>query len=101
MRIPRWRTELKYGYIIAINNKPVKTIDEIHQQIQHIRENGMETIDEQIATFHKIVMYPQQGIPQLYHDQINVIGQYLWGIKITLHDKKKLTNQLFSRICLH
>ena len=53
----------------------------IHQQIQDIREKGTETIGVQIATFHKIVMQPQQGIPQLYHDQINVTGQHLWGIK--------------------
>ena len=28
IRIPRWQTELKHSYIIAINNKPVKTIDD-------------------------------------------------------------------------
>ena len=50
MRIARWRTELKHGYIIAINNTPVSTIDDIHQQIQHIREKGMETIDMLIVT---------------------------------------------------
>ena len=26
-------------------------------------------------------MHPQLGIPQLYHDQLNIIGQYLWDIK--------------------
>ena len=36
IRIPRWCTEIKHGYIIAINNTPVSTIDDIHQQIQHI-----------------------------------------------------------------
>ena len=25
-------------------------------------------------------MHPQQGISQLYHDQMNIIGQYLWDI---------------------
>ena len=50
MRIARWRTELKHGYIIAISNTPVSTIDDIHQKIQHIREKGMETIDMLIAT---------------------------------------------------
>ena len=45
IRIPRWRTELKHGYIIAVNNIPVSTIDDIHQHIQHIREKGTQYVD--------------------------------------------------------
>ena len=26
-------------------------------------------------------MHPQLGIPQLYHDQLNVIGEHLWQLK--------------------
>ena len=26
-------------------------------------------------------MHPQYGIPQLYHDQMNVIGKHLWEMK--------------------
>ena len=26
-------------------------------------------------------MHPQFGIPQLYHDQMNVIAKHLWDIK--------------------
>ena len=25
-------------------------------------------------------MHPQLGIPQLYHDQLNVIGEHLWQL---------------------
>ena len=59
IRIPRWRTELKNGYVIAVNNIPVSTIDDIHQQIQHIREKSIQSVDIQIATLHKIAMHPQ------------------------------------------
>ena len=81
IRIPQWRTELKHGYIIAVNNIPVSTIDDIHQHIQHIREKGTQSVDIQIATLHKIAIYLQLGLPQLYHDQLNVIGKHLWDIK--------------------
>ena len=81
IRIPRWRTELKHGYIIAVNNIPVSTIDDIHQQIQDLREKGTQSVDIQIATLHKIAMHPQIGLPQLYHDQLNIIGKHLWDIK--------------------
>ena len=41
----------------------------------------MQSVDMQIATLHKIAMHPQLGLPQLYHDQLNVIGKHLWDIK--------------------
>ena len=33
------------------------------------------------ATINKQAMHFQRGIPQLYHDQLNVVGQHLWHLK--------------------
>ena len=57
--IPQWRTELKNGYIIAVDNNKVTTIDQVKDQMTKIREKGCTEIDIQIATFAKIVMHPQ------------------------------------------
>ena len=47
------------------DNNKVTTIDDIKNQIIKIRHEGRNEIDIQIATFAKIAMHPQQGIPQL------------------------------------
>ena len=60
--MPRWRTELKNGYIIAVNNNPVQTIDQVKYEITNARNKALTTVDIQIATFEKIAMHPQQGI---------------------------------------
>ena len=62
IRIPRWRTEVKHGYIIAVNNNPVQTIDQVKYEITNARNKALTTVDIQIATFEKIAMHPQQGI---------------------------------------
>ena len=32
------------------------------------------------ATIQQSSMHPQLGVPQLYHDQLNVIGEHLWQL---------------------
>ena len=61
IRIPRWRTEVKHGYIIAVNNNPVQTIHQVKGEITNARNKALTTVDIQIATFEKIAMHPQQG----------------------------------------
>ena len=81
IRIPRWRSEIINASIIAVDNQSVQTIDHIQHCIQQVRQKGYDTIDFKIVTMSKITMHPQLGIPQLYHDQLNIIGQHLWDIK--------------------
>ena len=76
IRIPRWKTELNNAYIVAVNNNEVKTIDEVKNQINIAREKRYKDVDIQIATFETIFMHPQLGVPQLYHYQLNIIGQH-------------------------
>ena len=38
IRIPRWKTELKNAYIIAVDNNEVRTIDQVKDQIHIARE---------------------------------------------------------------
>ena len=54
----------------------------------------MTSVDIQIATLHKIAMHPQLGLPQLYHDQLNVIGKHLWEIKDNPAWKKKVNESI-------
>ena len=81
IRIQRWKRELKNGYITTVNNTPVTTIEDITTQIHKARISDPKSIQIGFSTLEKQAMHPQYGIPQLYHDQMNIIGKHLWEIK--------------------
>ena len=82
IRVQRWKRELKKGYITSINDVQIQMIDEIKALIAQARSNTTcNTINVGFATLTKQAMHPQYGIPQLHHDQMNIIGQHLWDIR--------------------
>ena len=81
-RIKKWKSQLRGTYIVAINGINVSTVDKIEAAIKKHRDSGDETeLDIQFATIEKHAMQPQMGIPQVYQDQMNIIGQHLWDIQ--------------------
>ena len=81
-RVKKWKSQLRGAYITAINGINVSTIDEIKDAIQKHRTIGEESdIEIQFATIDRQAMQPQMGIPQVYQDQMNIIGQHLWEIQ--------------------
>ena len=79
-RIPRWRSELRGAYVTHVNNVPVPTIDSVRQEISKARLQNVKLINIGFATISKQSMHSQKGIPQMYHDQMNVIGKHLWEL---------------------
>jgi deoxyuridine 5'-triphosphate nucleotidohydrolase len=80
-RIQKWRSELKGAYVTSVNDIPVSSIDEIKSEIQKLRLSSAEQAKIGFATIEKHSMHPQLGIPQVYQDQMNVIGKHLWDIQ--------------------
>jgi hypothetical protein len=70
-KINGWWSELKQGYITSINDIPTTTINKTISSKESIVKITFSTIEKQ-------AMHPQYGIPQMYHDQMNVIGCHLW-----------------------
>ena len=60
--IPCWRTELKHGYIIDVNDNSVQTIDQVEYEITNARKNSLAMVDIQIVTFQKIAIHPLQSL---------------------------------------
>ena len=81
IRIPRWRSELRNSFITHVNDIPITTIKEIQTHVQKAITNHEKTVKIGFATIERQAMHPQYGIPQLYHDQLNIIGRHLWEIK--------------------
>ena len=80
-KLKRWRRDLLGSYIISIENELVKTKQDIIQTIQKFRNQNKDSITIQFATIDKQSIHPQMGLPQLYHDQLNVIAEHLWALK--------------------
>ena len=81
IRIQRWKRELKNGYITSINDIEVTTIQDIIDKIAQAQKASSKSIKVGFSTLTKQAMHPQYGIPQLYHDQMNIIGKHLWDMK--------------------
>ncbi len=79
-RIKRWRSELRDAYITAINGIAVQSIDDIKHHLAKARSASESSIKIGFSTIQKQAMHPQLGIPQLYHDQMNIIGTHLHDI---------------------
>lgn len=81
MRISKWRSELRNAYILQVAGSHVSSINCIQNVIKQCRAKHLKDIVICFATIDKIAMHPQNGTPQLYHDQLNIIGKHLWEIK--------------------
>ncbi len=79
-RIKRWRSELRDAYITTVNDIGVTSIEDIMQHIAKARSSNETSIKIGFSTITKQAMHPQLGIPQLYHDQMNIIGTHLHDI---------------------
>ena len=81
-RIKRWKSELRGSFITSVNGTTVKTIDEIRAALKpSFVDKDNPDVLVTFATVEKLAMNPQLGLPQLYHDQMNIIGQHLWEIQ--------------------
>ena len=95
-RIVKWRSQLRNGFITAINGTPVNSIKDIQQLIKEGRKNPTLTFD--IATIHQQDIHPQLGTPQLYHDQMNIIAEHLWEISNNPEWNKEVDEQIVHPI---
>jgi deoxyuridine 5'-triphosphate nucleotidohydrolase len=98
MRVQRWRSELRNGYITHINDNEINSIDDIKNHINDHRKQGHDSIKIHFATMERQAMHPQFGIPQLYHDQLNIIGEHLWEIKNNPDWNKTIQEELVADI---
>ena len=89
-RIPKWRSMFKNAFITKIDNTNITTIQDIQNCITTVRENKCQTITCQFATITKQAMHPQDGIPLLYHDQLNIISQHLRDMKLNEEEQREM-----------
>lgn len=80
-KIPLWRQQLRKAYVISVNNNPVNSIRDIQHHLQQARKMKLKDVKITFATLEPQSLHPQHGIPQLYHDQLNVIAEHIFNIQ--------------------
>ena len=80
--------------ITHVNDIPIHTIPEIEQYIKKARDNKETTIKIGFSTIQRQALHPQLGVPQLYHDQMNVIGKHLYEISNSPEWSKAVEEEL-------
>ena len=93
-KLPRWRSELRGAYVTSVNGIPVSTVSEYEERVQQMRQQGSKEIEIGFATVEKAAMHPQLGVPQIYHDQLNVIGEHLWDLRYDPEWRKDIEDAL-------
>jgi len=82
-RIKNWRSTIRNGYIIQIEEHITATIDDIKIAIQKSRDLQLPELQIQIALDIKPAgIHPVEGLPQLFADQLHIIHNHLQDIKM-------------------
>jgi hypothetical protein len=63
----------------------VTSMTNVNNSFKEIRDTKQTKFKLGLSTIQKQAMHTQLGIPQLYHDQMNIIAEHLWDIA---HDPK-------------
>ena len=88
VKIPLWQQQLKGSYITAVNDMSVKCISDIHNAVKYSKQMKLKDINDIFSTIEPQVLHPDYGIPQLYHDQLNVIANHIFDIQHDQPQKK-------------
>ena len=80
-RIPRWRSTLRNGFVTKYNDTVVSSVDQLKTLITISRDKGDKMAYITFSTIERQAMHPIYGVPQLQHDQLNIIAQHLQDIK--------------------
>ena len=93
-RLPNWRSELKDAYILRINHTNINSKRDLTKVIKQSRENNEKEVTVYFATNDCQSIHPQLGVPQLYHDQMDILGKHLWDINLLPRSPKWTPVQL-------
>ena len=76
-KIPIWRSTIKNIHMTKLNDVKVTSITQLDEMIRKERPIKEPSLTFTISTVTRTVMHPIYGVPQLDHDQLNVIAEGL------------------------
>ena len=91
---PRWQSELHSTYVTSFNNEPLTTKQQFKDKVKEARMSNATEVVVRFATIERLSMHPEKGIPQLYQDQLNIIGDHLWELRYNPEWQSKIEEAL-------
>lgn len=76
-RIPTWRSMLRHAFMTNIQGTVINSVQDMKTCITNARKHLNKIITCQFTIIIKQAMHPQEVIPLLYHDQMNIISKIL------------------------
>ena len=73
-RVPKWRENLRHARCTEIDGVEVKSLKDMVCIIKKARDNKVNTLQFTFSTEKFVSFNPQEGIPQIHYDQMNVIA---------------------------
>ena len=77
-KMRKWRSTMRGSYLIDIQGTPMATEADV---IAFFAQNKEDTVTLKLGTIEKQAMHPDDGVPIMYFDQLNMIAQHLREIK--------------------
>ena len=71
---------MRGAYLLALNNTPIKSKEDVIQFFSQ-QPQSHATVTIKMGTVQKIAMHPDDWVPIMYFDQLNVIAHHLRQIK--------------------
>ena len=86
-RIPKWRSLLRNSFPTTIDGKRITTEHDVVEAVHQAHSKNKPTITCSFSIIDEVAMHPQQGVPIIYHDQMNIIATHLADIKDSEEEK--------------
>ena len=78
----------------------MESITQLKKIIKTARNNNIKSIVCEFTTIEKVALHPQEGIPLLYHDQLNIVAKHLEDIKLSEDEQNTVNQEYFEALKL-
>ncbi|GFH45233.1 hypothetical protein CTEN210_01707 [Chaetoceros tenuissimus] len=78
-KISKWRSTLRNSHLLKIGNETVTNTEEAHKIFAS--HDPKQEIKITVGTLEKIPIHPQTGLPTLYADQLQILGEHIEELK--------------------
>ena len=75
-KISRWRSTLRGAVLQQIGHTTVETIEDVTKIVESMKLAQQAEVQLTFLTVEKVPIHTQQGIPQLFHDQLNILAKH-------------------------
>ena len=76
----------------------MESITQLKKIIKTARNNNIKSIVCEFTTIEKVALHPQEGIPHLYHNQLNIVTKHLDDIKLSEDEQNKIHQKYYEAL---